>query len=117
MIIKDLDIDLDDLAAIQCFRRKYPTWWYKIGVCDVSWDFDCAPQVCSPEIIHIINGDWKDECFSYDSSMSLHDAIGRVMKEIEDKLKDATMNNTKKKTIDASAAVASRRIGENPRKG
>ena len=81
---KDLDLTLDDLAALHCFRRAYPSWWYKIGVCDLTWDFDCAPQAHSPEIKYVESGEWPDEAFSYDSEVSLRDAIGVVMKQIKD---------------------------------
>ena len=80
---KNLNLTLDDLEALECFLIKYPTWWYKIGVCDVSWDFDCAPQGHSPEIEYVENGTWEDNCFSYDSKESLLDAIEKVVDEIE----------------------------------
>jgi len=98
ILIKDLDITLDDLAALQCFRRKYPSWWYKIGVCDVSWDFDCAPQAHSYEMKLSKNpGDIWDAGFSYDSKISLHDAIGIVMKNIEVAFTELVAANAERK--------------------
>jgi|AKVG01.1.fsa_nt_gi hypothetical protein len=81
--MKNLDLTLNDLAALQAFRKKYPTWWYKIGVCDLSWDFDCAPQGHSPEIKYIESGIWEDDAFMYDSYISLEDAIYNIIYMIE----------------------------------
>jgi len=34
----------DDIKPLKAFTDKYPDWWYKIGVCSLSRDFDCAPE-------------------------------------------------------------------------
>lgn len=72
-----------DIEALKKFTSKYPTWWYKIGVCNISYDFDCAPQESSPEIEYILNGIWQDNAFSCDHPDSVADAIEFVMRDIE----------------------------------
>lgn len=86
-VMAGLGLNIDDFQALQEFREKFPSWWYKIGVCDVSFDFDCAPQARSPEIKFIETMQWSDECFSCDSPESLKDAIYSVMGEIEKAIK------------------------------
>lgn len=83
---KNLELTTDDYSALRHFRSQYPTWWYKIGVCDVSWDFDCAPQARSLEIKYIESGQWPDRCFTCDSQISLAHAIYSVMGEIQELL-------------------------------
>lgn len=74
----------DDIKAIAEFKKLYPTWWYKIGWCDISRDFDCAPQGHSPEIVNIKkSGDCWDAGFSCDHRGTLADAIYDVMEQIE----------------------------------
>lgn len=75
-----------DVKALEEFCSKYPTWWYKIGVCDLTRDFDCAPQGNSPEIKYIESGLWVDDCFSCDHHGSIADAIYDVMGQIEEKI-------------------------------
>lgn len=73
-----------DLKALSKFKALYPTWWYKIGWCDVSRDFDCAPQGHSPEIKYIKKpGDCWDAGFSCDHKGTLADAIHHVIDQIE----------------------------------
>lgn len=76
-------ITKEDMDALNKFISLYPTWWYKIGWCDLTRDFDCAPQGHSPEFQFIENGFWPDDCFSCDSTGSLADAIEQVMCDIE----------------------------------
>lgn len=75
-------LNADDLEALAYFLSLYPTWWYKIGVCAVSRDFDCAPQAHSPEIRFIENGQWPDNCFSCDHAGSVAAAIYDVLGQI-----------------------------------
>lgn len=73
-----------DIEALAKFKKRYPTWWYKIGWCDVSRDFDCAPQGHSPEIVNIKkSGDCWDAGFSCDHRGTLADAINDVMEQIQ----------------------------------
>ena len=76
-----------DLNALNKFLAKYPTWWYKIGVCDYSRDFDCAPQAHSPEAKYIKVGNIWDNGFSCDHKGSIADAIYDVMEQIEEEVK------------------------------
>lgn len=73
----------DDLIALHKFTEKYPTWWYKIGVCDLTRDFDCAPQGHSPEFEFIKDGCWPDDCFQCDHTGTVADAINQVMEGID----------------------------------
>ena len=77
-----------DIKALNEFCNKYPTWWYKIGVCSLTRDFDCAPQGNSPEFEYIKKGIWEDDCFSCDSHGSVADAINNVMKQIKVKINE-----------------------------
>lgn len=73
----------DDLKTLNEFIKIYPTWWYKIGVCDISRDFTAAPQSHSPEAKFICLGNDFDHGFSSDHSGSISDAIKSVIKLIE----------------------------------
>lgn len=78
-----MQLTKDDLEALTVFTNIYPTWWWKLGWCDVSRDFDCAPQASSPEIELIEHsGDCWDAGFSCDSTGSFADAIKNVMRQI-----------------------------------
>jgi len=80
-MIYDLTLDL---PALQKFKEKYPTWWFRIGWCDLTRDFSCAPQSHSPEIDYIkYAGDVWDSGFHCDHEGSLSDAIYDVMDQIE----------------------------------
>ena len=76
-------LTLEDLYALEEFRRQYPRWWYRIGVCDQSYDFTAAPQADAPEIKHVeINNVW-DRGFDCMHPTSLAKAIWQVMEDIE----------------------------------
>lgn len=77
-----------DMESIALFRRRYPTWWFRIGWCDVSFDFTCAPQSHSPEAIYIVNGNIFDYGFSFDSKESLSNAILECMGDIDYELSE-----------------------------
>lgn len=87
----NLKITAADLDALQQFRNLHPTWWYSIGVCDISRDFSCAPQSRSPEepLIELDNA-WNNG-FHCDSHGTLADAIQDVIQQIRDY---PTQNNT-----------------------
>lgn len=72
-----------DIVAIKTFEERYPNWWYKIGVCDLTRDFDCAPLTASPQHKYIIDGVWNDDCFMCDHHGSIADAVYSVMDSIE----------------------------------
>lgn len=72
-----------DLKALAEFKAKYPTWWWKIGYCGLTRDFDAAPQSHSPEITYIESGQWPDDAFSCDHEGSIADAIYDVMAQID----------------------------------
>lgn len=74
----------EDISTLRTFTEIYPTWWYKIGMCTVTRDFDCAPQAGSPEIEFIELGLWPDDAFRCDHPGSLADAIRDVMNQISD---------------------------------
>lgn len=75
---------LSDIRALKEFLKLYPSWWYRIGVCDVSRDFTCAPQKHSPEIKNIKHpGDCWDAGFSCDSRTTLAAGIHDVMRQIK----------------------------------
>ena len=79
-------MDVFDLVALAKFKSKYPTWWYTIGVCDLSRDFTCAPQAHSPEMKRkdaTVGSVW-DKGFMCDcEGGSIADAINDVMTQIE----------------------------------
>lgn len=75
-------ITLDDVQALQYFLKRYPTWWWKIGVCDLTRDFDCGPQGHSPEAKYIKVGNVWDCGFQWDSEYSIAAAIEHVVIEI-----------------------------------
>lgn len=78
----------EDIKALRHFIETYPTWWWKIGHCEVSRDFDCAPQLDSPEINRSQEvGDVWDTGFSCDHKGSIADAIYQVMDDIEMELR------------------------------
>ncbi len=72
-----------DFEAISRFQEAYPTWWFRVGVCDLTRDFTCAPQAISPEAAKIKIGNIWDEGFSCDHRGSIADAIEDVMGQIE----------------------------------
>lgn len=72
-----------DMESLYFFMREFPTWWFRIGWCDVSFDFTCAPQSRSPEAKYIKLGNIFDYGFSHDSKESLSDAILTVMSDID----------------------------------
>jgi len=77
-------MDLEDFEALQDFTSSYPTWWWKIGYCTLTRDFDAAPQAHSPEMkLSEHAGDIWDNGFSCDSSGTIADAIYNVMDQIE----------------------------------
>lgn len=76
-----------DIMMLEKFCDKYPTWWYKIGVCDLTRDFDCAPQEKNPEAKYIKHGNIWDSGFSCDLQGSVSNAISHVMMDIENELK------------------------------
>lgn len=76
-------LTIADLAALNEFLTLYPTWWWKIGVCDLTRDFDCAPQGHSPEVHLIRAGNVWDDGFHCDHTGTVADAIHHVMAEIE----------------------------------
>ena len=78
----------EDLKALEEFTERYPTWWYKIGVCSLTRDFDCAPEGHSPEAKYIKVGNVWDNGFSCDHFGSLSDAIMDVMEQIEKESED-----------------------------
>lgn len=78
----------DDLKALENFKAHYPTWWWKIGWCDVSRDFDAAPQGHSPEIKYIESGQWLDDAFMCDHPGTIADAIYDVMVQIRAALEE-----------------------------
>lgn len=80
-------ISLEDIAAISIFCKKYPTWWFKIGICHLTRDFDAAPEGHSPEIKYIESGLWTDDCFTCDHRGTLEQSILDVMAQIEEALK------------------------------
>lgn len=75
----------EDLETLNEFIALYPTWWWKIGWCDYTRDFDCAPQGNSPEMMRpdATPGSIWDEGFSFDSLGTISDAIRNVMKQIK----------------------------------
>lgn len=75
-------INENDLVALKVFTDLYPTWWYKIGMCSVSRDFDAAPQGDSPEIYFIEENIWGDNAFTCDHKGTLADAIHDVLEQI-----------------------------------
>jgi hypothetical protein len=72
-----------DMESLALFRARFPSWWFRIGWCDVSFDFTCAPQSRSPEAKYIKIGNMFDDGFSHDSMESLTDAILTVMSDID----------------------------------
>lgn len=82
-------MNLDDFEQLEIFISHYPTWWWKIGYCAVSRDFDAAPQAHSPEMKlskHV--GDVWDTGFSCDHPGTIADAIMNVMAQIDEARKD-----------------------------
>lgn len=71
-----------DLILLNSFIEQYPTWWWRLGWCDLSRDFTCAPQGHSPEAIYIKSGNEWDNGFSCDSYGSFADSIAEVMNHI-----------------------------------
>ncbi len=90
-------IRLSDTAAVKAavipqkalaeFVSKYPTWWYTIGICDLTRDFTCAPQSHSPEAKYIQSGNEFDGGFSCDHYGTIDDAIYDVMAQIDEALR------------------------------
>jgi len=72
-----------DLDALTCFVNQYPSWWYRIGICDLSCDFTCAPQSHSPESPFIEVGNEWDRGFMCDHPDSLAHAIESVIEDIK----------------------------------
>lgn len=80
----------EDLISLKSFLEKYPTWWYRIGVCDLTRDFTCAPQLHSPEAKYIkIDNIW-DNGFDCMHNGSIADAIRQVILDIESELLNET---------------------------
>jgi hypothetical protein len=73
----------EDLKALAAFKEKYPSWWFTIGVCDLTRDFSTAPQERSPEAEFIVIGNDFDCGFHCDHEGSIADAIRNVMDQIE----------------------------------
>lgn len=83
-------ITKNDLIALSKFIEKYPTWWYTIGVCDLTRDFTCGAQSYSPEMPKVEEyfkqgKDYQD--FRCDHEGTIADAIRDVMVEIDAVLK------------------------------
>lgn len=72
-----------DIEALKLFTEKYPSWWYTIGVCDISRDFTAGPQSRSPEIKYAHIGNDFDVGFMVDSCGSVADAIKETIDAIE----------------------------------
>jgi len=73
-----------DIRMLDRFIDAYPNWWYKIGVCDLTRDFDCAPQGDAKEAKWIEPGNIWDDRFSCDHEGTVADAIADVMAQISD---------------------------------
>lgn len=76
------EFSCDDIKALSEFKKLYPTWWYKIGVCNITRDFDCGPQANSPEIKYARPGNIWDNGFTCDHYGTIADAIYDVMEQI-----------------------------------
>jgi len=77
-------LTIDDNVALDKFCKSFPNWWYKIGVCDLTRDFDCAPQWYAKEFKYVeINNQW-DNGFSCDHTGSVADAVYDVMEQIKE---------------------------------
>jgi len=76
-----------DIRALAEFKAKYPTWWWKVGWCDLTRDFDAAPQGHSPEAKFIRSGNNFDDCFSCDHPGSVADAIYDVIEQINEAIR------------------------------
>ena len=81
---KPYKITLADINALYLFQIAYPTWWFTVGVCDLTRDFSCAPQETSPEIKYAQIGNQWDQGFHVDHRGSISDAVLNVMKQIKD---------------------------------
>ena len=78
------ELSANDMSALATFKAHYPTWWWKLGWCDLTRDFDCAPQARSPEFEYIKGGAWPDDVFTADSRGTFADAIKQVMADIDE---------------------------------
>ncbi len=81
-----------DIAALNAFIDKYPTWWWRIGVCGISRDFTAAPQCYSPEVVYVKIGNVWDSGFSRDSTGSVANAIYDVMNDIDEQRRIDDLN-------------------------
>ena len=83
------NLSKQDLKALNKFIKLYPTWWYTIGVCDISRDFTAAPQGHSPEAKYITHDNKFNVGFMCDSSGTVADAIEQVLEDISYALDEA----------------------------
>lgn len=79
-------IKLEDLEALQKFVNEYPNWWYRIGVCKISYDFTAGPESESEYIKFAKTpGDkWDNgfDCMHKDSlKMAIHDVTEQIENE------------------------------------
>jgi hypothetical protein len=76
--------DLADLqAAILEFERLLPGWWYTLGICSVSRDASCGPEINGPDA-DLLKCRKFDDGFDYDDrrrDSTMAGSLRKIMKQ------------------------------------
>src|SRR3954454_1919353 len=68
-------------AAIMEFEKTLPGWWYTLGICSVSRDASCGPDVNGPDadLLRIREFDEGFHCDDRNPNSTIADALRDVM--------------------------------------
>jgi len=68
-------------AAIIEFEKALPGWWYSLGICSVSRDASCAPDIAGPDadLLEIRKFDCGFHCDDRRPHSTMADALRNVM--------------------------------------
>ena len=68
-------------TAIMEFEKALPGWWYSLGICSVSRDASCGPDIAGPDaaLLKIGEFDRGFHCDDGDANSTMADALRNVM--------------------------------------
>jgi len=73
-------------AAIMEFEKELPGWWYSLGICSVSRDASCGPDITGPDaaLLKIRKFDNGFHCDDHHPNSTMADALRNAMAQALD---------------------------------
>jgi hypothetical protein len=71
-------------TAIMEFEKQLPGWWYTLGICSVSRDASCGPDIAGPDAVlaqQVRKFDAGFHCDDHHSDSTMADALRNVMNQ------------------------------------